>query len=223
MILSYKNNFIFFKTQKTAGTSIQAALSTICGPDDIILGTMMIDGVLHDSHISCGQNLDRLPRGLAPKTYTEVSQCCNVPDFFSFGFVRNPYDLAVSRYHWDVTGKSVRLTGKVEQESKIEGFKDWAKQYIQEYAYSDLQHPYLGTEDSTLVDFVGRYENISEDYKTIEKLINCKLPDLTHEKSGFRDKNVHYSAYYDEETRELIYNFFKIDFKLFNYRRDERV
>ena len=219
MIVSHKNNFIFFKTQKTAGTSIQAALSTICGSDDIILGTIMIDGVLHDSHISCGQNLDKFPKSLAPKRYIEVSQYYNVPDFFSFGFVRNPYDLVVSRYHWDVTGKSFRQTGKVEQESPIEGFKDWVKQYVQEDAYLDLQHSYLGTEDNILVDFVGRYESLEKDYKKIEKLIDCKLPDLTHEKSGFRDKNVHYSTYYDEETTKLIYNFFKLDFKLFNYHK----
>lgn len=207
MIVSHKNNFIFFKTLKTAGSSIQAALSSICGPDDILIGIMMIDGVLPDRP-SRGQ-LRQFRNSLVPKTYTEVSQYYNVPDFFSFGFVRNPYDLVVSRYHWDAT--------KFGRESPIEGFKAWTKHYIQERAYKDLQHPYLGTEDSILVDFVGRYENISEDYKKIEKFINCKLPDLTHEKSGYRDKNVHYSSYYDEETTKLIYNFFKLDFKLFNY------
>ena len=36
MIISYKYKFIFMKTRKTAGSSIQKALSTICGPDDII-------------------------------------------------------------------------------------------------------------------------------------------------------------------------------------------
>ena len=207
MIVSHKNNFIFFKTLKTAGSSIQAALSSICGPDDILIGIMMIDGVLPDRP-SRGQ-LRQFRNSLVPKTYTEVSQYYNVPDFFSFGFVRNPYDLVVSRYHWDAA--------KFGRESPIEGFKAWTKHYIQERAYKDLQHPYLGTEDSILVDFVGRYENISEDYKKIEKFINCKLPDLTHEKRGYRDKNVHYSSYYDEETTKLIYNFFKLDFKLFNY------
>lgn len=211
MILSYKNNFIFFKTHKTAGTSLQAAFSSICGPDDIILGTMMLNGVLIDNDIPPGQNLDKFPNSLAPKRYTELSQHLNVSNFFSFGFVRNPYDLVVSRYHWDAT--------KFGRESPIEGFKAWTKHYVQERAYADLQHSFLGTEDSILVDFVGRYENLIEDYKKIEKFIDCKLPDLTFEHSGYRDKNVHYSTYYDEETTKLIYNFFKLDFKLFNYHK----
>lgn len=36
MILSYSLGFIFFKTRKTAGTSLEVALSRHCGPRDII-------------------------------------------------------------------------------------------------------------------------------------------------------------------------------------------
>ena len=36
MIVSHEHKFIFLKTIKTAGTSIEAALAQICGPDDII-------------------------------------------------------------------------------------------------------------------------------------------------------------------------------------------
>ena len=36
MILSHKHKFIFIKTKKTAGTAIEAAISQLCGPDDVI-------------------------------------------------------------------------------------------------------------------------------------------------------------------------------------------
>lgn len=36
MILSHKHRFIFIKTKKTAGTSIELFLSQFCGPDDIV-------------------------------------------------------------------------------------------------------------------------------------------------------------------------------------------
>ena len=36
MILSHKHKFIFVKTEKTAGTSFEIALSKFCGPEDVI-------------------------------------------------------------------------------------------------------------------------------------------------------------------------------------------
>jgi len=36
MIISHKHRFVFIKTRKTAGTSMEIALSKYCGPDDII-------------------------------------------------------------------------------------------------------------------------------------------------------------------------------------------
>lgn len=36
MIISHKHKFIFVKTKKTAGTSIETLLASICGEEDII-------------------------------------------------------------------------------------------------------------------------------------------------------------------------------------------
>ena len=36
MIISHEHKFIFLKTKKTAGTAIEAALSQLCGPQDVI-------------------------------------------------------------------------------------------------------------------------------------------------------------------------------------------
>ena len=44
MIISHKHKFIFFKTRKTAGTSLQIALSEFCGSDDIITGSHKFHG-----------------------------------------------------------------------------------------------------------------------------------------------------------------------------------
>ena len=36
MIISHRYKFIFIKTHKTAGSSMEMALGPLCGPDDII-------------------------------------------------------------------------------------------------------------------------------------------------------------------------------------------
>jgi len=38
MILSHEHKFIFIKTQKVGGTSLEIALANYCRPDDIITG-----------------------------------------------------------------------------------------------------------------------------------------------------------------------------------------
>ncbi|TAE88318.1 MAG: hypothetical protein EAZ65_02830 [Verrucomicrobia bacterium] len=42
MVISHKHRFIFIKTAKTAGTSIEAFLSPHCGPDDVFTPTFPI-------------------------------------------------------------------------------------------------------------------------------------------------------------------------------------
>ena len=36
MIVSHSRKFIFLKTRKTAGTSLEIALSKYCGPEDVL-------------------------------------------------------------------------------------------------------------------------------------------------------------------------------------------
>jgi len=36
MIASFSRRFVFLKTRKTAGTSVELALSSACGPEDIV-------------------------------------------------------------------------------------------------------------------------------------------------------------------------------------------
>ena len=43
MIVSHAHKFVFLKTKKTVGTSIELALSTLCGDDDIITPLTEID------------------------------------------------------------------------------------------------------------------------------------------------------------------------------------
>lgn len=50
MIISHAHRFVFIKTRKTAGTSIEIELSKHCGPEDIITTISPNDEVLRGAH-----------------------------------------------------------------------------------------------------------------------------------------------------------------------------
>ena len=214
MIVSHKHKFIFFKTRKTAGSSIQVALANYCGPDDIITGQYRL-GVDDNSH-SAGLNMNKFCSTHPHPELLEVKSFLNEEiwnTYFKFAFVRNPYDIAVSRYHWDLKGKMGI------EETSIEGFQKWVKEG--KLFDKDAAYLYTSFKDYVDLDFIGYFENLEEDLNYICNKINIPDLDLPKLKSGFRDSSS-YSSFYNEDTKQIVKNFYFNDFKLFGYNFDNK-
>ena len=208
MIISHKHKFIFFKSKKTAGSSIQVTLAKHCGEDDIITGQYQ-DGIDDETH-STGLNMDKFftkhphpPLRETHSWFIDKFGWDTWLSYFKFGFVRNPYDIAVSRYHWNKRGK----------DTSVEDFMEWTKGDMD---MTDKPYIYLGDGVNTL-DFVGKYETLQEDYEYICNKLNLPAIPLSNKKSGFREKK-HYSTFYqDEDTIERVTNFFSEDLQYHGY------
>ncbi len=72
-------------------------------------------------------------------------------------------------------------------------------------------------EGNLLVDFVGRFENLEEDFQTICKKLNLQNTKLPHSRKSKRSKG--YMDYYDKETLAIISEKFDKDFQYFNYKK----
>jgi hypothetical protein len=128
MIISHKYKFIFIKTRKTAGTSIERALVEHCGEDDVITMDHLHKGeedVFAEyarnyecpwspirEYVTCRDfmSLARVSRDWLkrPKFYNHMSALSvksRVPpdiwdEYYKFTFERNPWDKCVSFYYW---------------------------------------------------------------------------------------------------------------------------
>jgi len=125
MIISHKHQFIFIKTEKTAGTSVELALSKICGPQDIITPVTAVDEKYRrelgypgpQNHILSLKQHKQLPKTeLAQALYhrkkkgfynhisaQEIKNLISEDvwnNYYKFTIERNPYDKAVSMYYW---------------------------------------------------------------------------------------------------------------------------
>lgn len=213
MIISHKHQFVFCKSRKTAGSSIQIALSRQCGENDLIVGSVENDGVVDESN-TAGRIRDQAGRLDHPHTpLNDIYSVVN-PDYFMFTWVRNPFDLIVSRYHWDLS-KAGRSS-----DASIDGFREWIKSiychplgtYLQ-----DVQYRYysVGDDGSIDVDFIGRYETLQDDYDRLCDELGLERSELGwHKKSNGRQ---HYSLYYDDESRALVERYFDTDLRVLGY------
>ena len=156
----------------------------------------------------------------------------NFNDYYKFCFVRNPWDRLVSAFHYLLAGGLLDggnrndLIRKQYLIDSVDGdFDLFVKTHfsgtmdeIKKKCPLDPVHFYpqnywvcLG--DSVEVDFVGKYENLLEDWKIISKKINNNNP---LEKIN-TSKHAPYKEYYTKKSARIIGEFYSKDIELFDY------
>jgi hypothetical protein len=75
---------------------------------------------------------------------------------------------------------------------------------LNEHRGGDLKE-WISDGDEIIVDFVGRYENLNEDWSKICQTLQVPALPLGRENQVVRQ---HYRVFYDDELRELVANRF---------------
>ena len=200
MIISPKYKFIFLATEKTGCTSVSNALENINDTKKIIGNLVPKDhnNYLYSKHTSCSEFQNNHPE---------------FNDFFIFAFVRNPWDRVVSWYNF-----SMYLSNKenVEKDRNVTAKK--FSSFIHEFENIWANKQQIQSDFTKCCDFVGRYENLQNDFDII-----CDKIGISHQKLAHKNKtkNKHYTEYYDEETKSIVAEVFAKDIEYFNYKFGE--
>ena len=226
MILSHELQFIFIKTMKTAGSSLELSLSAYCGPLDILTPLTIEEegsrqGRRPGNYVRTPEMPHRRRRdGLLipekPVDFYNHMKADRLRDYVGEGvwnrylkvaFVRNPWDRAVSAFHWRM---------RKQPETVPDAFRLFLS------GDDGARNPLWKTislDDRLAVDFVGRYETLDADYARL--LQRLKIPDpapLARAKTTARPRQTRdYRSFYDAETRDQIARESAREIEVFGY------
>ena len=210
MPVSYEHKFIFIHIPKCAGSSIRKALKNA----GVLLDW---EGPVRPEHkAKYSINEKWLHHLQAPALKSLLPE--NVWDtFFKFTFVRNPWDRLVSEYHFNKRMYAInphfrlRRPEWTQSLDKSSNFDEWIKLGI-EYVRPSMG--FISDENGKLlVDFVGRHENLQQDFQyACDRIgIHAELP---HE---MRSEHAAYRSYYSEDTKKVVQQHFAEEIDLFQY------
>jgi hypothetical protein len=227
MILCHKYKFIFLKTNKTAGTSVEIALSKFCGDRDIITPIVEEDEkirrslgytgpqnyILPFSDYSMRDFFNVLFKRRKKKFYNHITakeirkligdHIWN--EYYTFCFERNPWDRVVSLYYWRCKKEprptiSEFLSSRIPLTLKRRGYDVYT------------------INDKVVVDRVCLFENLNEELEKIRTRVG--IPEklvLPRAKSSYRKDRRHYRDIINDEDRKRIEHMFSKEIQLFGY------
>jgi len=186
-----KRDFVFIHINKTGGTSISKAI-----------------GMLRKQHYTAQETIDIIGREKWDRAY-------------KFTIVRNPWDKVWSHYSY-----RVRINETGLKDAGL-SFNDWVavtygepknKRFYDQPKMFAPQVDWLSDEQGkNEIDFVGRFENLSEDFSKIAAIIGVEkdLPHLNQSTKGS------FRTHYSDESREIVRSWFAKDIEAFQYRFED--
>ena len=148
-----------------------------------------------------------------------------------FTVIRNPYERVVSWYFYimhktqsrvdavrdgiTITGNKKKLENKYNLEKNLQILNNLKKGFDNYVKNSPLKSQYYNARPC---DIILRLENIQQDFIQIQDLFGV------HEPLHHLNKSVHnhYSKYYTEETKKIVYEKYRIDFENYGYTFEDK-
>jgi len=228
MIISHKYKFIFIKTAKTAGTSIEVFLSQQCGPTDIV--TPIAPPIAehkprnYQGFINPIPEILERPHKLLPAlwhTFTSREKFYNhmpaslvqkrVPgrvwnSYFKFCVERNPWDKVLSHYHMHAAREGGSLS--------LDEYLARGRFPINDFRYTDRS----GTK--IIVDRILRYENLLAELSEVFSQLDIPFHGTlgVKAKSEYRTDRTPYRMVFNDEQRRIVENAFAREIELHGYR-----
>ncbi|MFC0039929.1 sulfotransferase family 2 domain-containing protein [Actinomadura rayongensis] len=210
MIVSHEHRFIFIRTRKTAGTSLEIALSRLVGDDAVVTSLSPRDERIRRAHggrppqnhllRAAPPDAEVVPPGPGPGIVFYNHMPARAVrallgekvwrTYFTFCFERNPWDKVVSLYYHRYRTPPRPGIDHFVRSGEARDAYNW---------------PLYTLNDAVAVDMVGRYETLLADVKHVAAELG--LPELTplpEAKTQFRPFGADHRHVLDDPLRAVI-------------------
>ena len=246
-IVCHKWRFIFIKTRKTAGSSVEIALSRVCSAEDFITPLDYRGGSDEQLRRESGGHppvnwrkpwwryrpgkelRHRIKYGLRAPILGSHATARQLrrhfgeevwSSYFRFTIERNPWDRAVSRYWWMKHRREKR--GRTDFPS----ISDFLAHAARERPHWLTNWDHYTIDDRIAVDKVMFYESLEQEMRTLE--VDFQLPERTlalpekRAKGGLRKDARHYSEVLSDDDRRLVARVCHKEIEAFGYTFEAR-
>jgi len=223
VIISHTHKYIFIKSLKTGGTSIEAALSQYCGENDMVtpLGDYWFNRDERGAWIHSSMNAEGFSQHdpaaeVKRKVPAEIWQ-----EYVKFSIIRNPWDRVVSLFAWEARNQPSLKPAKRFYHRLGVPFDEFreTKKLFREFVAGDwtTNDRFYLLDGALCVDFVIRYERLAEDFAELCRRVGLPAVPLPHLKAGLRSPEHRYTDYYDVTSKAIVSERHQQDISLFGY------
>lgn len=236
MLVSHRKHFIFTKTEKTAGTSVESYFEQYCMPD----GEWQ-ESPSRDEYVSEAGIIGYRGSDVSASTWYNHMSAKKIRDltsqeiwdrYFKFTVIRNPFDKLISGFFMfenrkknysntqllKIFAKRVLDRGnpidRVKGNTEIERFRCW----IRKGGSIVDRNKYL-IDEQVCIDYFIEYENLHEGIKHVCDRLSIpfepsRIPEF---KKGIRHHRIQIQDYYDHATKQIVEKIYAWELERFGY------
>ena len=218
MLISNKYRFIFVHVHKVAGQSITNALIPYAAePWQKYLSTVIPYRIQLKVFTKIKQYGGK---GFSPQPFADhisgpvlrdALGAARFDQYFSFAFVRNPWDWVLSQYTYAKKNPRHHMHKKY---NSFQNFNEFCRWHCTENPSIKFQKNYVfDKKGRQVVNFIGKQEYLRRDFKYVcEQIgINAVLPHYN------QSRKESYQKHYSDESMELVSRTFSEDIRLLSY------
>lgn len=215
VLISHRKQFVFIKTSKTAGTSVESFFEKYCFPEGEWHQSHSRDQYIGDSGLVGGRGdgkHDIIHSHMPAKGIKKLLTDEQWESYLKFTIIRNPFDRLVSRFFFEMKNKSIDVSVLTLTE---------LRRYF-DVLVKKQNYPIVGQislNNSIAVDFLIRFEQLQSDLQKVcgKLAIECDITELPTYKADIRDKKISLHDIYTKDLVRYVEEEYAEELDLFGY------